>query len=67
MKINTTSVEQTANEVLGTKAKKLYYLIIETTDGKEKLVINVGEKTHDSVKKLIKEDAPEAPKGGKKP
>lgn len=50
-RITTTNVEQTANEVLGTKAKKLYYLIVEV-EGKEKLVINVGEKTHDKVLEL---------------
>lgn len=48
--VNTTTVSQSANEVLGTKEKKLYYLIIETDKGK--LIINVGEKTHDEVKKL---------------
>lgn len=49
-KITTTSVTQTANEILGTKEKKLYYLLIETAKGKMQL--NVGEKTHDEVKKL---------------
>lgn len=56
MKINTTSVEQTANEVLGTQAKKLYYLIVENSKG-NKLVINVGQKTHDQVQKLVGEEA----------
>lgn len=55
MKIQTTSVEQTANELLGTKAKKLYYLLIENSLGK-KITINVGEKTHDQVKKLNEEE-----------
>lgn len=50
-KITTTKVTQTANEVLGTKEKTLYYLIVEV-EGKEKLVINVGEKTHDKVLEL---------------
>lgn len=49
-KVTTTSVEVAGNEILGTKAKKLYYLIIETSKGKYNL--NVGEKTHDEVKKL---------------
>lgn len=48
--VNTTTVTQTANELLGTAAKKLYYLIIKTDKGQ--LVINVGEKTHNEVQKL---------------
>lgn len=55
MKIATTTVTQTANEVLGTKEKKLYYLIVENTTGR-KLVINVGEKTHDEVMEIAKEE-----------
>lgn len=51
-KVTTTSVEQTANEVLGTATKKLYYLIVETAKGKT--VINVGQKTHDTVMELTK-------------
>lgn len=71
MKIQTTTVTQTSNEVLGTPEKKLYYLII-TNEKNEKLVVNVGEKTHDGVKKLLGEDETklkieeEKPKGGKK-
>lgn len=57
-KVTTTTVTQTANEILGTKEKNLHYLIIETEKGK--LVINVGEKTTAEVKKLTEE------KGGKK-
>lgn len=49
-RVVTTYVEQTANEVLGTAAKKLYFLIIETPVGK--IQINVGQKTHDEVVKL---------------
>ena len=49
-KVTTTSVTQSANEILGTKEKTLYYLIIETPKGKYNL--NVGEKTHDEVKRL---------------
>ncbi len=52
--VKTTTVTQTANETLGTKEKKLYYLIIETKKGK--LVINVGEKTHEEVNKLTIEE-----------
>lgn len=52
-RITGTNVTQTANEVLGTKEKTLYYLIVEV-EGKEKLVINVGEKTHNAVLELTK-------------
>lgn len=60
MKIKTTSVTQSANEVLETKEKKLYYLIVENSRG-EKLTINVGQKTHDEIKKLAANDEPEKP------
>lgn len=50
LEVTTTKVKQEANDVLGTKEKELCYLIIG--EGNEKLVINVGQKTHDSVKKL---------------
>lgn len=53
--IQTTTVTQTANEVLGTTEKKLYYLIIKN-ERDEKLTINVGQKTHDSVITLLQED-----------
>lgn len=53
MKINTTTVTQGSNEVLGVKERTLYYLIIENIKN-EKLVINVGQKTHESVQKLLK-------------
>lgn len=55
MKITTTSVTQPGNEILGTKDKTLYYLIVTNNKGK-KLTINVGEKTHDGIKELQKED-----------
>lgn len=55
MKIQTTTVTQTANEVLGAKEKNLYYLIIENVKG-TKLVVNVGQKTHDTVMELVKEE-----------
>lgn len=55
MTIETTTVEQGANEILGTSTKKLYYLIIKNKKG-EKLIINVGQKTHDGVQNLIKTD-----------
>lgn len=52
MKIQTTTVTQTANEVLGVEVKNLYYLIIENNEGK-KMIVNVGKKTHDSVNALV--------------
>lgn len=55
MRVETTLVKQEANEVLGTKEKSLYYLIITNLKG-EKLVVNVGEKTHDSVRDLNKQE-----------
>lgn len=55
MKITTTSVTQTGNEILGTAERNLYYLIVENDKG-SKLVINVGKKTHDQVQKLKNEE-----------
>lgn len=52
MKIATTTVTQTANEVLGVEVKNLYYLVIENSEGK-RMIINVGKKTHDSVNALV--------------
>lgn len=52
MTIAVTTVQQTANEVLGVEAKNLYYLIITNKDG-NKLVVNVGKKTHDNVQALV--------------
>lgn len=49
-KVITAKVTQSGNEELGMKEKNLYYLVIETDKGK--LQINVGQKTHDEVKKL---------------
>lgn len=49
--VKTAMVTQTGNEELGLKEKNLYYLVIETPKGK--LQINVGEKTHNTVKELI--------------
>lgn len=51
MKISVTSVDQTANEILGTPAKTLWYLILENNKG-VKLVINVGEKTFNKVAEM---------------
>lgn len=48
--VKTTSVTQSGNDVLGTPEKKLYYLLIETPKGKMNL--NVGQKTHDEVKRI---------------
>lgn len=50
LNVTTTTVTQTGSEELGTKEKKLYYLIIE--DGVRKVIINVGEKTIEKVNQL---------------
>lgn len=60
MKVTTTTVAQTANELLGTEAKNLYYLILENNKGTKK-IINVGKKTHEEVQKLNEEET-EKPK-----
>lgn len=68
--VSTTFVEQTANELLGTPSKKLFYLVIETPKGKT--MLNVGEKTHNSVKELtntvtnLQFEEPQKPKQGGK-
>lgn len=58
MKIETTTVTQTSNEILGTTEKTLYYLIVTASTGKpdDKMVINVGEKTHKSIQELIEKE-----------
>lgn len=59
MKIETTTVTQTGNAVLGTEEKSLYYLIVTANEGKtfaEKLIINVGQKTHDKVKSMMEKE-----------
>lgn len=55
MKVNVTTVTQTANKLLGTEEKTMYFLILE--EGTEKLVINIGKKTHDRVLDLTKTKA----------
>lgn len=52
-RLDVTSITQTANELLGKKETKLYYLLVETEKGK--MTINVGQKTHDEVNKLTEE------------
>nr|WAE43683.1 MAG: hypothetical protein [Microviridae sp.] len=51
VKIRTTFITQSGNEILGVPDKLLYYLIIESPKGKK--VVNVGQKTYDEVFKLI--------------
>lgn len=69
-RLDVATITQTANELLGKKESKLYYLIVETEKGK--LTINVGQKTHDEVNRLtevitnIQIAEPETQKGGKK-
>lgn len=55
MKIETTSVTQTANKLLGTEEKSLYYLLITNSKG-NKMTVNVGKKTHDQVQQLVNEE-----------
>lgn len=55
MTVTTTTVTQGGNEILGTKDKKLCYLILTNSKGNKK-VINVGEKTIEDVKKLLLEE-----------
>lgn len=60
IEVNVTSVTQSANEVLNTKEKKLFYLLIG--EGDTKTLINVGEKTYNNVKKLIDNENSQPPK-----
>lgn len=48
--IQTTSLTQGANELLGKLESKLYYLVITTPKGT--MTVNVGQKTHDKIKEL---------------
>lgn len=53
MKLQTASAKTLANEVLKTKDKTLWYLII----GEEsELIINVGEKTFNKANELIEKE-----------
>lgn len=61
MKVQVTTIEQTANEVLGKKAETLRYLVLG--EGENQITINIGQKSYDKVKKALDE---EAKKGGKK-
>lgn len=65
MKIQTTTVTQTANDILGTPVKELHYLIVENQKG-EKLIVNVGKKTRDQVKKLLETEVEPLNKTSKK-
>lgn len=49
--VQTTMITQQGNPILGTEEKILYYLIIKTEKGKK--VINIGQKTHDEIFKLL--------------
>lgn len=50
--IKTVKQNQLAIPELGKEAKTLYYLIIG--EGENKIIINIGEKTHNSINELNK-------------
>ena len=52
LEVKTTQSNQEAIPEIGKVAKSLYYLIIG--EGEDKVIINVGEKTYNSVTKLKK-------------
>lgn len=55
MTVTTTTVTQGANAILGTKDKKLCYLILVNNKGNKK-IINIGEGTQKEVQQLIEEE-----------
>ena len=52
--VKVASVKQEGNEILGTKEKTLWYLVIG--EGENKIQLNVGKKTFNGVKKLLDEN-----------
>lgn len=60
IKVTTTSITQTGNEMLGRADKTTYYVVID--DGKEKVVIRCGEENHKKLQTMLNT---ENKKGGK--
>lgn len=52
IEVKTAETVQTGNEVLGSKDKKLLYLVLG--EGENKVVMNIGEKSYSAINKLIK-------------
>lgn len=48
--VQVTTVTQTASEVLGTKEKTLWFMVLETPNGK--MQMNIGEKSYNEIKRL---------------
>lgn len=48
------------------RGKELYYLIIRQEEGNEELVVNVGEKTYETVSKMANIPRGDVPVGNKK-
>ena len=56
MKISITKVEVPANEVLGTKAKTLNYVVFETDDKTMKNTMNIGDKSIKTIEEMIDDE-----------
>lgn len=52
LEVNVAKTTVQGNEVLGTKDKNLYYLVLG--EGENKYALNVGEKTYETVAVMIK-------------
>lgn len=55
MKIQTATMTQSGNEILGKKETTLYYVVLENKKG-EKITIGIGEKNHKAITTLINND-----------
>ena len=52
LEVSTTCNVIPENKVLGTKEKKVHYMVLD--NGKEKVVINIGDGTVEKINKLLK-------------